>query len=394
MQCPLPTATSGRFRRRGDDSIPTLPPPSRSTASAWACVPTSRCPATPRAGCWRSSSSYEAQPADWAAQPSSATLLVAYGDLLRAQRQADAASEVAARPEARRRGPRSLPRRRDRARHDRARHAGAVRRAAGAFLGQPFRGLDRKAAGRSGWPAPSRSRRSGRTCWAGSRTCWSRSSAIRRCCSISIRPLDRPRAARRPCAPPRRNPERKRGLNENLAREILELHTLGVRSGYSQADVTEFARALTGWSVGGVGRGPCATRPGTDAGRFRVRPGAARARRAQRHGPRYEQPAKAQAPPCCATSRPHPATARHIATKLARHFVARRPAAGAGRPAGRSLPDAAAATCRAVYRALIESPEAWAPAAGQVQDAVGVDALGPARRWAAATCAAAGGAPC
>ena len=50
----------------------------------------------------------------------------------------------------------------------------------------------------------------------------------------------------------------KRGLNENLAREILELHTLGVRTGYTQADVTEFARALTGWTVSGLGRGPAA----------------------------------------------------------------------------------------------------------------------------------------
>ena len=41
------------------------------------------------------------------------------------------------------------------------------------------------------------------------------------------------------------------GLNENLAREILELHTLGVRSGYTQADVTELARALTGWTLPG-----------------------------------------------------------------------------------------------------------------------------------------------
>src|SRR3954453_23711210 len=51
---------------------------------------------------------------------------------------------------------------------------------------------------------------------------------------------------------------RKIGLNENLAREILELHTLGVRTGYSQADVTEFARALTGWTVAGLARGPIA----------------------------------------------------------------------------------------------------------------------------------------
>ncbi|MBW8786109.1 MAG: DUF1800 family protein, partial [Novosphingobium sp.] len=55
---------------------------------------------------------------------------------------------------------------------------------------------------------------------------------------------------------------RKVGLNENLAREILELHTLGVRSGYNQADVTEFARALTGWTVGGLGPRMAQATPG------------------------------------------------------------------------------------------------------------------------------------
>ena len=46
------------------------------------------------------------------------------------------------------------------------------------------------------------------------------------------------------------------GLNENLAREIMELHTVGVEAGYSQADVTEFARAMTGWSIGGFRNAP------------------------------------------------------------------------------------------------------------------------------------------
>ena len=41
----------------------------------------------------------------------------------------------------------------------------------------------------------------------------------------------------------------KRGLNENLARECMELHTVSPASGYTQADVTNFARILTGWSV-------------------------------------------------------------------------------------------------------------------------------------------------
>src|SRR5580658_7205178 len=45
------------------------------------------------------------------------------------------------------------------------------------------------------------------------------------------------------------------GINENLAREIMELHTLGVNGGYTQADVTAFAKVITGWSIGGTGRG-------------------------------------------------------------------------------------------------------------------------------------------
>ena len=63
-----------------------------------------------------------------------------------------------------------------------------------------------------------------------------------------------------------------RGLNENLAREAMELHTLGVRTGYTQDDVTEFARALTGWTVGGIARGALHRR---SARRFRVRRGTA-----------------------------------------------------------------------------------------------------------------------
>ena len=58
----------------------------------------------------------------------------------------------------------------------------------------------------------------------------------------------------------RRRPARNLGLNENLAREILELHTLGVGGGYDQADVQALARVISGWSVGG----------GDEAGRFTV----------------------------------------------------------------------------------------------------------------------------
>src|SRR6185295_2527370 len=66
---------------------------------------------------------------------------------------------------------------------------------------------------------------------------------------MSVRPGWTPPARAARALP---NLPRPSGLNENLAREILELHTLGVNGGYTQADVTQFARALTGWTVGGL----------------------------------------------------------------------------------------------------------------------------------------------
>jgi uncharacterized protein (DUF1800 family) len=145
------------------------------------------------------------------------------------------------------------------------------------------------------------------------------------------------------------------GLNENLAREVLELHTLGADSArgpnpvYTQADVTSFARVLTGWRVALQNGDP--TRPFDPAwhepgskmllGRsYAEGPGALRQ---ALHDLAY-----------------HPATAHFIATKLARHFVADDPP-----PA---LVDRLASTYQrhntdlaAVYRELIRSPEAWQP---------------------------------
>jgi uncharacterized protein (DUF1800 family) len=149
-----------------------------------------------------------------------------------------------------------------------------------------------------------------------------------------------------------------RGLNENLAREIMELHTLGVRSGYDQADVTEFARAMTGWSIDGLGaRG---TRGGDDAVAFQFRP--------QTHEPgvrtilgrNYAQPGLDQASAALADFARAPQTATHIATKLARHF--------AGDTPPPALVDKLATVfartrgdMKSLYITLIESPEAWAP---------------------------------
>ena len=71
--------------------------------------------------------------------------------------------------------------------------------------------------------------------------------------------IDRPeaRAAR---SRRTRHAGRSAGLNENYARELLELHTLGVDGGYTQQDVQELAKILTGWTVGGLGRPDAARR--------------------------------------------------------------------------------------------------------------------------------------
>lgn len=145
------------------------------------------------------------------------------------------------------------------------------------------------------------------------------------------------------------------GLNENLAREVLELHTLGADSArgprpvYTQADVTSFARVLTGWRVPLQAGDPAHPfdpnwhEPGPKTVLGRTYP----------EGPealRLVVRDLAQ----------HPATARFIATKLARHFVADEPPAalverlaGAYRRGNGELAE--------VYRELIRSPEAWQP---------------------------------
>ncbi|HKM62686.1 MAG TPA: DUF1800 domain-containing protein [Acidisphaera sp.] len=103
----------------------------------------------------------------------------------------------------------------------------------------------------------------------------------------------------------------KRGLNENLARECMELHTMGADSGYTQADVTSFAKLITGWSVDLQ-----ADPPG-----FLFRP------RAHEPGPqtvlgRTFPDGEEGGVAALAFFADHPATHRKLATKLVRHFVA------------------------------------------------------------------------
>jgi uncharacterized protein (DUF1800 family) len=151
-----------------------------------------------------------------------------------------------------------------------------------------------------------------------------------------------------------RNPDRRRGLNENLAREIMELHTLGVRSGYSQADVTEFARALTGWTIDGAGGAGIGGSPDQFAFRpARHEPGARTIL-----GKRYAGDGAAQARAALLDFAQAPATAHHIATKLARHFAGDDPpAAMVARLADSFM--TGRGDLPSVYHTLIASPEAW-----------------------------------
>ncbi len=151
---------------------------------------------------------------------------------------------------------------------------------------------------------------------------------------------------------------RRRGLNENLAREILELHTLGVRTGYTQGDVTEFARALTGWTLPGDAPG------GAAAATFRFVPALHEPGARTVLGRGYPEGGERQARAILHDLVAAPATARHIATKLARHFVADEPPA----PLVQRLADVFTRTggdLPSLYRELIASPEPWQPSAAK-----------------------------
>ena len=142
------------------------------------------------------------------------------------------------------------------------------------------------------------------------------------------------------------------GLNENLAREIMELHTVGVSGGYTQADVTEFARAMTGLSIGGERDGQYGVAVFRDQAH---EPGPRTVM-----GVRYDQSGKGQAGAILADLSAKPQTARFICGKIARHFVADEPP-----PAlVARLQDAwmgSYGDLAQVAAALISAPEAWDP---------------------------------
>lgn len=167
-----------------------------------------------------------------------------------------------------------------------------------------------------------------------------------------------------------------RGLNENYARELLELHTLGVDGGYTQQDVTELARVLTGWSVAGLQPERPRARPGTRAG-MRNRPlqqrdaggGPIRFTFDDRlHEPgartvlgvRYDEGGLDQGERVIRALCRHPSTARFVATKLVTHFVADEAPAAAVDHVARAFSETGG-DLHAVAMSLIDRPEAWQP---------------------------------
>jgi uncharacterized protein (DUF1800 family) len=153
----------------------------------------------------------------------------------------------------------------------------------------------------------------------------------------------------------RRQTERKIGINENLAREILELHTLGVNGGYTQRDVTAFAQVLTGWSIGGdFGR----LKDG-EPGKFTFREALHEPGPKTLLGKRYSEDGQSQGEAVLRDVAAKPATATFIATKLARHFIADEPPAAAVERLAKSFMKSHG-DLPTVYRTLVELGHSWA----------------------------------
>ncbi len=155
------------------------------------------------------------------------------------------------------------------------------------------------------------------------------------------------------------------GLNENYARELLELHTLGVDGGYAQADVQEVARILTGWSV--TGPGPLAGGAGRRGApdrilTFEFRPWAHDRGEKVVLGERFPAGGgEEEGRRLLRLLAAHPATARHLAHKLCARFVAADPPDGCVDQAVAAY-QRSGGEIRAVLRAIVASEDFWATA--------------------------------
>ena len=161
---------------------------------------------------------------------------------------------------------------------------------------------------------------------------------------------------------------RDKGLNENLAREILELHTLGVRSGYSQADVTSFANVLTGWSW----IDPAEPEHG---GEFVFNKRLHEPGDQVVLGKTYPDRGVAQGRAVLADLARQEATAQHIALKFARHFVADDPPPSLVAKLAKTF-DSNGGNLKALAKTLVTADEAWTPQRTKLR---------PPSEWIAAT---------
>ncbi|PDT86114.1 hypothetical protein CO669_30230 [Bradyrhizobium sp. Y36] len=145
---------------------------------------------------------------------------------------------------------------------------------------------------------------------------------------------------------------RNRGLNENIAREIMELHTLGVRTGYTQDDVISFANVMTGWTLVPPGADP------QHGGEFTFNPRLHEPGGQTVLGKRYEQEDVEQGRAVLRDLAAHPATATHVATRLARHFVADEPPPALVERMAKSFRETDG-DLKQVAVAMVSSDEAW-----------------------------------
>lgn len=170
--------------------------------------------------------------------------------------------------------------------------------------------------------------------------------------SAPMQQRDENRRARQMQAPGRRQPgqqpqRRQRGLNENYARELMELHTLGVDGGYTQQDIIEVARAFTGWTM----------RPRSDA-EFYFEPRIHDTKPKSVLGKKIDAGGVKDGEAILDMLARHPNTARFVSTKLARRFVSDTPPEALVQRMAESFAKSDG-DIRAVVRAMIYSPEFW-----------------------------------
>ncbi len=148
-----------------------------------------------------------------------------------------------------------------------------------------------------------------------------------------------------------------RGLNENYARELLELHTLGVNGGYTQADVEQLARILTGWTVD-LGGGRARRREPAQPLHFRFAPALHEPGSKRLLGVTYRESGEQEGVSAIRGLARHPMTARFLGEKLARHFIADDPPEAAVARLAETF-QRTQGDLRQVALALISTDEAW-----------------------------------